>query len=314
MNPLGAMLNNNNNNEHYSMTSQQYKNILLKNQLELHLHGPFTQFGFGVSNGQVDIETEYSFNSFGYRDIDWNSKAEILAVGCSNTLGVGVPVEGRWTNILEKKVNKKIQNLGIAGSSINELISKSFQYFKKFGNPETLLFLFPDPFRVPLPFKKNLIIGNYDKNDLNEDDLFIDNVCFPYSEEYFKKSKYFKIPYSYRQVLPLELPIFFSMQSIHMLEQYCKSNNIKLIWSSWFDGFARVLDDTQENIFSNFFSLLSSNANTHNFKQNCHKNYKNEFEKYFDNGADIEYGLDFSHPGVHWHIHIAEAFYKEINK
>lgn len=315
MNPLSAMLNNNNNNEHYSMTSQQYKDVLLKNQLELHFHGPSTQFGFNLSHGQVDIETEYSTNNFGYRDTDWNSKAEILAVGCSNTFGVGVPVEGRWTNILEKKLNKKIQNLGIAGGSINELISKSFEYFKKFGNPETLLCLFPDPFRIPLPFKKNLIIGNYHKNDLpDEIDLFIENVCFTYSEEYFKKSKYFKIPYSYEQVLPLELPIFFSMQSIHMLEQYCKSNNIKLIWSSWYDDLPRVLDDTQEDIFSSFFSLLSCNINTRTIEQNCHKNYKNEFEKYFDKGADIEYGLDFSHPGVHWHVHIAEAFYKEINK
>ena len=313
MNPLQAMLDIHIPNEEYSMIGIRYIDLLLKNSLNSpNTPTSRTEMGFGSNFKQVDIETEYYFNNFGYRDSDWNSKTEILAIGCSNTYGVGVPIEGRWTNILEKKINKKINNLSIAGGSINELVSKSFEYFKQFGNPETMLCLFPDPFRIQLPFKEKLIKGYWYGDNT---DLFLQTVNFPYSQNNFEKIKYFKMPYSYEEILPLELPLFFSMQSIHMLEQYCKSNNIKLIWSSWYSDFVNVLQNIQEDIFNSFFLNEQITFNVPKFvEENCHKDYKDKFEKYFDHGADIENGLEYAHPGVHKHVHIAEAFYKEINK
>lgn len=41
------------------------------------------------------------------------------------------------------------------------------------------------------------------------------------------------------------------MQAIHLLEQYCRSNNIKLIWSSWHTDTVNALSNDKENIFSN---------------------------------------------------------------
>jgi hypothetical protein len=110
------------------------------------------------------------------------------------------------------------------------------------------------------------------------------------------------------------------MKSIHMLEQYCKSNNIKLIWSFWHNPIAQVLINSKQDIFNNFFVNEDFIINHHPvngpeiFIKNCHEEYRNEFEKYFDGGLDVEDSIDLSHPGVHKHIHIAEAFYKEINK
>ena len=296
----------------YGQSHTNYRDAILKNRLESGQPKSANYVGVGHPKGLVDLETEYYFNNFGYRDTDWRSKTEILAVGCSNTFGVGVPVEGRWTNILEKKLNKKIQNLGITGGSINDLTSKLFAYFETFGNPEIILFLTPDPFRVKLPFKKDLIKGkNYDEHD-----LYLENVCLPYDEssENLKKSQYFKTPYSYREILPIEVPLYFSVQSLYMLDQYCKSNNIKLILSSWFEDFVQLLNNIEGDRFNNFFPLPSYLINTRNVTQDCHENYKNDFKKYFDNGADIEYGIKYSHSGVHWHVHVAEEFYKEINK
>ena len=327
-NPMQAMLDNSLINEEYSMPSEEYVDLLLRNKLESNQRKNITTFGhmtggavlgkdrFGIL---IDSETKYYSNNFGYRDSDWNSKAEILAIGCSNTYGIGITEEGRWTNILEKKINKKIQNLSIPGGSINELVSKSFEYFKQFGNPEIMLCLFPDPFRVKLPFKKNLINGDFLKYDMNRrdghsTDLILNTIHFDHnSGNISKKNKYFKTPYSYEEVLPIELPIFFSMQSIHMLEQYCKSNNIKLIWSSWDCNFLDVLNNIKQNPFNNFFSNEDLLINEAHFYKNCHKNYKNKFEKYFDTGLDIEKGLEHVHPGVHKHVHIAEAFYEKIN-
>jgi hypothetical protein len=317
MNSLKAMFDSHIPNKEYSMTSEEYRNILLKNSLTpTGVPISSTQLGYMFSYGLGDIETEYSFNNFGYRDSHWNSKAEILAVGCSNTYGIGVPIDSRWTNILEQKIHKKIHNLSLPGGSINELVSKSFEYFKEFGNPHTMLCLFPDPFRLRLPFKKKLIKGSQYGPSV---DLFINNAYFANSLKDSERMQYFKMPYSYEEVLPIELPLYFSMQSIHMLEQYCKSNNIKLIWSSWYCNFVNVLDKTKENIFNSFFSNKDLNIGTGHYYldkqyQNCHKDYKDKFEKYFYHGADIEGGLNLAHPGVHRHAHIAETFYSEINK
>jgi hypothetical protein len=214
--------------------------------------------------------------------------------------------------------------LSIPGGSINELVSKSFEHFKIFGNPKTMFCLFPDPFRIRLPVRKNLTNGSFSRETSDrygyDTDLSFDTLHFDDHFEFSERIKYFKIPYSYEDVLPLELPIFFAMQSIHMLEQYCKSSNIKLIWSFWHDPTFQVLINSKQNIFNNFVVNEDLIINHHPingpeiFTKNCHEEYRNEFEKYFDGGLDVEDGINFSHPGVHKHIHIAEAFYKEINK
>lgn len=328
MNPLYAMIDGYKIDEDYSMSSEEYRNLLLKNNLSNNIEFKnTTTFGQRRDNNIViDPETEYSFNNFGYRDIDWTDNAEIIGVGCSNTWGFGVLVEGRWTNILEKKLNKKIRNLSFPGASINELIAKLFEHFKIFGNPKTMLCLFPDPFRIKLPHRKNLNDGNFIKKipykDIEYDiDLYLSDVLFDHEPEIIsKRNQYFKLPYSYGDILPLDLPVFFSMQSIHMLEQYCKSNNIKLIWSFWHSPTVDVLNNTKDKIFNNFVYNKDLIIGHHlvngpeDFGKICHQEYKNEFEKYFDMGRDIELGLNFAHPGVHKHIHIAEAFYEEINK
>jgi hypothetical protein len=324
MNILSAMRGGHEPNEEYSMDSEKYRKLLLKNDIVDNENINTTSFGIKRQEKiVVDPETEYSFNNFGYRDIDWIGRPTILAVGCSNTWGFGVTVEGRWTNILSKKINKEVRNLSFPGASINELVAKSFEHFKMFGNPDVMLCLFPDPFRIRLPIKKNLVKSNstHKGSQKLNDDLFLANVYFDENlEKNTSKIKYFKTPYAYEEILPSELSIFFSMQSIHMLEQYCKSNNIKLIWTSWHYETSELLDNVKPNIFDNF--ILNKDLiifhNEHdfskNFDKNCHEEYKDKFAKYFDRGCDIEDGINYSHPGVHKHIHIAEAFYKEITK
>lgn len=80
---------------------------------------------------KVDIEKfltysypiSYNYNSRGFRDYEWPSDLSdvIWCVGDSFTTGIGVSFEHRWTNILEKKINKRCINLGIDGAS-NQLI------------------------------------------------------------------------------------------------------------------------------------------------------------------------------------------------
>ena len=327
MNPLLAMIDGYETDEDYSMASKAYRNLLLKNTLTRYVNISTTRFGQNrINNILVDPKTEYSINNFGYRDVDWIEKAEILAVGCSNTWGYGVPVDGRWTNILGERINKEIRNLSFPGGSINDLVAKSFEYFKIFGNPEIMLCLFPDPFRLRLPIKKNItkeFTLNKEDSKNNPPDLTFGDIQVDVNLEISQRNKYIKRPYTYREILPLEVPLFFSMQAIHLLEQYCRSNNIKLIWSSWNVDTVNALTNHKENIFSdvvfNKDLIIGHHLNNINqlekeFDEDCHKEYEKYFKEWFHLGGDVEDGVGNAHPGVHKHIHIAEAFYQEINK
>jgi hypothetical protein len=310
MNPLYTMLKDYQGTFGYNEHSEDYVEFLLNNSLGFPLKN-YKSLGFSRGGGMIDTQTEYSYNNFGYRDKYWKGNSEILALGCSNTFGSGVPVKGRWTNILGSMMNQEIRNLSEPGVSIQKIISQAFAYFKEFGNPKTIVCLFPDPFRLNLPINKNLIISNDHNHDtfLNTVHLISHN-----GTDVSKRVRYSKKPHKYEDVLPMELPLFFSMQSIHMLEQYCKSNSIKLVWTSWMEDIHYVFNNLENIPFDNFVFNEDFIINSLVFDKDCHENERNIFTRYFDHGNDTEEGIEYSHPGAHKHIHIAEAFYKEINK
>ena len=304
-----AMLLTDHDHEDYPYPSQFYVDNYLNNTLG-YRNKNFKMLGHERKSGSVvDIHTEYKTNNFGFRDEDWDSSANILAAGCSNTYGLGVPVNGAWPRILESLTNKSVHNISRPGMSIQELIFQIFAYFKTFGNPETLVCLFPDPFRMQIPTKKNLSnVGGINKDDEISDLHLVHKTNTKISD----RKKYLKIPYDYRETLPMEVPLFFSMKLIHILEQYCNSNNIKFVWSSWDTNFRNVcdnLDSPFNNYYSNKEFVMSSIP-----EAVCHAEYKGLFLKCFDIGQDIEDGAQFAHPGVHRHIHIAESFYKKLNQ
>ena len=314
MDPLIAMLPNTNNHEDYQEGADFYIENYLKNNLGNRGKNS-SRFGHLRKTGStVDISTEYSLNNFGYRGSDWTESANILTAGCSNTYGLGVPVNGTWPKILEDITGKTVHNLSRPGMSIQELVFQIFAYFKTFGNPNMLICLFPDPYRMQVPVKKDLItVGDNTIYNAIEDIHLGHKTQTKISE----RKKYIKIPYDYREILPIEFPLFISMKLIHMLEQYCNSNNIKFVWSSW----DRTIRDTFTKInipFNNFYNHddfnMSPVLDNENKPRVCHNEYKNIFLKYFDSGQDIEDGEEYAHPGVHRQIHIAEAFYKSINQ
>ena len=285
-----------------------YKDLIFDNKLLGDAKPNSFAYGFKIDNILDDKTTYYGHNEFGYRSGSWDGSHEILAIGCSNTYGRGIPEKGRWTNILEEISNKKVANLSAPGQAINFLVSQAFAYFKKFGNPESVICFFPDPYRINLPISKNFINS---KN--NYRDHFFSSVQISSVETADEKSKYLKKPYYYEDILPIEVPIFFSMKAIHSLEQYCNSNKINLIWSSWHDFFIKDISGLDINIFDNFIINEELYIKESKFSAECHSEYKERFEYYFSEGRDQVIPTN-THPGVHKNIHFAEIFYKEMNK
>ena len=59
------------------------------------------------SNGWINQEITYKFNSFAFRCNEFTSDPSILFLGCSHTVGVGLPIEHTWPTIVANNLNLK---------------------------------------------------------------------------------------------------------------------------------------------------------------------------------------------------------------
>lgn len=61
----------------------------------------------------------YQFNSHGFRCNEFDDSTGIIAIGCSFTAGVGLPLESTWPSIVGKELGVSVWNLGVGGGSMD---------------------------------------------------------------------------------------------------------------------------------------------------------------------------------------------------
>lgn len=260
------------------------------------------------------IDIEYSLNNFGYRSPDFNKedKNVLLALGCSHTYGIGLPKEYTWPYLLSKEIGAKESTLGIPGHSAMGQVRKAFAYFKEIGHPEFVVGFFPiKRMQAPLVYNKFQSVHSLKHKDISfeHDNLRIEDLII---EE--DVPKYSKFPHISNEIIPSEMAIFLSYSFIFMLEQYCKANNIKFLWSVWDNGrtdymntMKKSIDEYNPDFHKNFIARdIGDNG------YDCHIHHKDN--PLFLLAADRSGGPNSGHMGMHQHIHIAESFLKEINK
>jgi hypothetical protein len=268
------------------------------------------------------IDIDYNLNSLGYRDKEFDGKAEVLFLGCSMTHGDGLPEEYIWKSLLAKKLNISSANLGSSGDSIIGQVAKAFYYFEKFGNPKMVVALFPS-FRIPTPYVK----GKMEASNKFRKGYFEHNQDMPaieYTEIMGKFDKYSKSPYDPGAVLTEEFVFFYEKLFIDMLRQYCKSNEIHFIWSNWEHRYQRQFYHKINSFYPDhhkgycyidaFDWTIPETGEDDRFGEynslDCH--VENRQDPLFYRAADRMEGM-LSHWGTHKHMHVAEAFYKYIS-
>lgn len=98
----------------------------------------------------------FNTNSLGYRthefDFD-NDNKYILALGCSNTYGLYLHEEERYSNLLERETGIKTYNLGINGGSANIIMMNLLNFLHTAPKkPQAVIIQWPVHMRLCYPY------------------------------------------------------------------------------------------------------------------------------------------------------------------
>lgn len=181
-----------------------------------------------VDDGRV----VYTFNHDSFRSDDFtkNHKGKhVLFSGCSNTEGVGSPLETIWTKSLYNELIKHNDlsgffSLAKAGNGWQKIIVNFMIYGEKYG--------FPDFFFVMLPN----IARFWDWHPKEKRWYYVQSSPLKTRAQWGKDSG---IPlddfFIHRQVTPEKhkkdfIDFYFGWK---MFERFCESKGIRLLWGSW---------------------------------------------------------------------------------
>jgi|APGre2960657404_1045060.scaffolds.fasta_scaffold73489_2 hypothetical protein len=89
----------------------------------------------------------YQFNSYGFRDQEFDSRDCALAFGCSFTQGIGIGELDTWPRLLSSILGIHVWNLGIGGCALDTIFRIS-EYYIKHLKPKYVLLLEPAPWRI----------------------------------------------------------------------------------------------------------------------------------------------------------------------
>lgn len=296
-------------------------------------------FKINIDGYEDDIFHESSYPIFGgersqlgFIFPDIQKQSDIVFLGCSITYGQGVPEGLSWTSFIKEKTNMTCNNLSGPGRSVQWTINNFFSYVHKFGNPKIVLALFPEFSRITMSSTKNMKSKYIDLDNFPENLIVYRYPLYEFFEDQ-DTSKYFKSPLIAEHVISGYLGFDLSMQYIKMLELYCNSNGIELLWGTWDDWQNNWLSNNIfKTEFKNFIDTKTSGWHNRQKDMNydilcslkhdkqdlcstqlvCHKKEKEIYGVNFFKANDFVEGIKNSHWGVHRHIHTAELFLNNI--
>lgn len=73
-------------------------------------------------------EITYSFNSHGFRSPEFDHQPSMLCLGCSHTMGIGLPLEHTWPSILQQNLKINCWNLGLGGAALDTVFRMANHY------------------------------------------------------------------------------------------------------------------------------------------------------------------------------------------
>lgn len=95
----------------------------------------------------LDQKIEYTFNSYGFRSKEFSNSDNLLSLGCSFSLGTGIPYETTWSYLVSKHYNLSNFNLAIDGSSADCCFRMALNWIPQL-KPKIVLYQSPEISRL----------------------------------------------------------------------------------------------------------------------------------------------------------------------
>ena len=139
-------------------TEQLYKTNLIKNYNKLKRYG------------WIDKQFTYKFNSHGFRCEEFTEDPTVITLGCSFTVGIGLPVSTIWPELVAKKLNLKCANLGQGGHG-PDMAFNLCKFYIDIVKPKIVVYMESPPYRLSF-LDHSLNINLYKANDKNYSDFY----------------------------------------------------------------------------------------------------------------------------------------------
>lgn len=261
-----------------------------------------------IFSGGDDGSISYNYNQDGFRSDEFSNehvKYHILFSGCSQTEGVGGSIDTVWTNILHKQLKDRgldvggFYTLARSGYGWQKIISQFMLYTKKYGMPTHFFVLMPNIGRFYLWSEERNNWVYVQRYPVNTDyDAINDWRKKHDSEEVPEPSRFEEQKLSVKEHREKFLDFVIGWK---LFSEYCKANNVKLVWSSW--DYAE--SDNYSLMQSNDFFPLNESNEIESFISKKRPDLK--LEKYDLIRRD-------GHDGVLWHEYWAEKFLEKIDE
>ena len=89
---------------------------------------------------------DYQFNSYGFRSDEFFETDNLVSLGCSFTMGMGIPYESTWSYIISKKLGLANFNLSIDGASADTCFRMAVNWIHQL-RPKIVLYQSPEASR-----------------------------------------------------------------------------------------------------------------------------------------------------------------------
>lgn len=92
--------------------------------------------------GWIDRSFSYKFNEHGFRSDSFTMKDGAMFLGCSLTMGIGIPWESTWPYLVSQRLGLACWNLGQGGGSSDTLFRLAYNWIPRL-HPRMVIVMYP---------------------------------------------------------------------------------------------------------------------------------------------------------------------------
>lgn len=261
-------------------------------------------------------DVTYRCNNYGLLGKDLVDDAEILAMGCSVTAGIGIAEKFTWPRILERTWNEPINVVAYPGGSVEKLFQSFLHYINIFKTPKKLLLMVPDFERMWYP---NVLAKH----------VKLDDAQYAWCHVFWGTGGWVVGPDGFNARVPRtknnilidadslgkkyltnpETVMNRNALSLYNFRQACLALNVELQVCSWHGLTDNALMKSGIPEWVTSTRDIPNEERERNYyvfhDAGCHRNSKDLLSRsYWHRGVDFPN----PHPGAHMHYHLAERF------